>query len=64
MAGGAHASPIPFADIVTTTEFETVGDLIAQLLHALRAEGADNAVAEQAVLARVQRITARFPMYA
>ena len=46
------------------TEFETIGDLIAQVLHGLRANGADNSAAEQAVIERVRRITARFPTYA
>ena len=45
-------------------EFEIIGDLIAQVLHALRAEGADNSAAERTVLERVRRITARFSTYA
>ena len=45
-------------------EFETIGDLIAQVLHGLRSHGADNSAAEQAVLERVRRITARFATYA
>jgi glycine hydroxymethyltransferase len=45
-------------------EFEALGDLIAQVLHGLRANGADNSAAEQAVLERVRPITARFPTYA
>ena len=45
-------------------EFETTGDLIAQVLHGLRSHGADNSLAEQAVLERVRRITARFATYA
>ena len=45
-------------------EFETIGDLIAQVLHGLRSHAADNSQAEQAVLERVRHITSRFPTYA
>jgi len=43
-------------------EFETVGDLIAEVLAGLR-NGADSAVTEQSVLARVRVLTRRFPIY-
>jgi glycine hydroxymethyltransferase len=43
-------------------EFETVGDLIAEVLAGLR-NGADNAAVEQSVLARVRALTRRFPIY-
>ena len=45
-------------------EFETIGDLIAQVLHGLRTHGDDNSAAERAVLEQVRRITSRFATYA
>ncbi len=45
-------------------EFETIGDLISQVLHGLRTHGDDNSTAERAVLEQVRRITARFSTYA
>jgi glycine hydroxymethyltransferase len=44
-------------------EFETVGDLIAEVLDALRGNAGDNTAAERSVLARTREITARFPIY-
>ena len=44
-------------------EFETVGDLIHEVLEGLRGEGCDNTAAERSVLERVHRITRRFPIY-
>ncbi len=42
-------------------EFETIGDLIAEVLEALRR--GDAAAVEQSVLARVHALTRRFPIY-
>jgi len=46
-------------------DFERIGDLIARVLNALREHGEGEALAreEQAVLAEVQAMTARHPMY-
>ena len=45
------------------SEFETIGDLIAQVLHGLRTHGDDNAAAEGTVLSHVRQLTARFATY-
>jgi len=44
-------------------EFETVGDLIVEVLEALRRNGGDTSAVEQSVLARVRALTQRFPIY-
>jgi glycine hydroxymethyltransferase len=44
-------------------EFETVGDLVAEVIDALRPDGAGDAAVEQSVLARVRALTRRFPIY-
>jgi glycine hydroxymethyltransferase len=44
-------------------EFETIGDLIAELLEALRRDPGDTSVTEGAILERVHAMTQRFPIY-
>ncbi|MGE0119621.1 MAG: serine hydroxymethyltransferase [Dongiaceae bacterium] len=44
-------------------EFETVADLVAEVIDALRPDGAGDAATEQSVLARVRALTRRFPIY-
>ncbi len=44
-------------------EFETVGDLVHEVLEGLRAAGGDHSASERSVLERVRRITRRFPIY-
>ena len=45
-------------------EFETVGDLIAEVIDGLSKNGADgNGAVEEAVRAKVHALTARFPIY-
>jgi glycine hydroxymethyltransferase len=44
-------------------EFRLVGELIAEVLDGLAENGEDNTAVEQAVLAKVKELTARFPIY-
>jgi len=46
-----------------TEEFQQVGEMIAEVLDGLAANGENNSAVEQSVLARVQDLCARFPIY-
>ncbi|MGH6931989.1 MAG: serine hydroxymethyltransferase [Dongiaceae bacterium] len=46
-----------------TTEFQEIGDMIAGMLHGLQRDPGSVQSIESATLARVRRMTARFPIY-